>query len=349
MNAKRFFIGVLAAVMLVLVAVAALIGWVDPLMTIRPLEEGETALFTNQRYEMPGLIRNQDYSAVVMGTSLVANYRASWFTEALGKETLKITFPDGWVSEFDTALNLAFDTHPQLEQVFFCLDPNILIRPDSERTVELPGYLYNTNPLDDVEFYLNADSVILSLKTLQARAQGEGTDLDSAYIWDENYRFDRIQAFASYPRPEKSDVVYPADTYYAACDENLALITRWLEEHPDTRFTIWFPCYSILYWDKMAREGKTEAVISAVEYSIGQLLEYDNVNVHCFLFSYKTMCGIDEYTDHIHCSGKITKWVADEMLAGRWHFTKENYQLRLDELRTFVANYDYKQLFPEDT
>ena len=41
---------------------------------------------------------------MVMGTSLVANYHASWFTEGLGEETLKITFPDGWIAEFDTAL-----------------------------------------------------------------------------------------------------------------------------------------------------------------------------------------------------------------------------------------------------
>lgn len=97
----------------------------------------------------------------------------------------------------------------------------------------------------------------------------------------------------------------------------------------------------------MDREGKTEAVISAVERAVGTLLEYENVNVHCFLFSYKTMCGIQNYTDHIHCSGEITRWMAEEMLAGRWHFTKENYQIRLDELRTFVANYDYDALFSE--
>ncbi len=347
MSAKRFFIGVLAAVLLLLGSAMAFLMAVDPLMTLHPLEEGETALFSNQRYEMPGLIRNQDYSAVVMGTSLVANYRASWFTEALGTETLKITFPDGWVSEFDTALNLAFDTHPELERVFFCLDPNILIRPDSERTVELPQYLYNTNPLDDVSFYLNADSLVLAAKTVRARAEGEGTVLDDAYVWDGNYRFDRLQAFASYPRPEESGAVLPADAYFAPCDENLAAITRWLEEHPDTEFTVWFPCYSILYWDKMDREGKTEAVISAVERAVGTLLEYENVNVHCFLFSYKTMCGIQNYTDHIHCSGTVTKWMAEEMLAGRWHFTEENYQIRLDELRTFVANYDYDALFSE--
>lgn len=348
MNAKRFFIVVLAAALLILAAAAAFIAWVDPLMWTGALEEGETALFTNQRYEMPGLIRNQDYSAVIMGTSLAANYRASWFTEGTGIETLKITFPDGWISEFDTALDLAFRTHPDLEQVYFCLDPNILIRSDTERTVELPQYLYNTDPFDDVEFYLNADSLVLAGKTLKARLEDEGTDLDSAYIWEGNYWFSRWQAFHSYDRPEQSGTVLPADGFYAACEENLAVIKGWAEAHPDTRFTVWFPPYSILYWDKMAREGKTEAVISAVEYAVEELLAYDNVSVHCFLISYNVICDLSQYTDHIHCSGTVTRWVAEEVMAGRWHFTEENYQLRLDELRTFVANYDYETLFAEN-
>lgn len=345
MKAKGFFIAAVTAAVACLAGLFLLVAVIDPLFAFDGIEEGETAVFENQRYEMAGLIQHQDYSAVVMGTSLVANYRASWFTDALGTETLKITFPDGWVTEFDAALNLAFQTHPGLEQVYFCFDPNILIRSDGERTVELPQYLYNTNPLDDVAFYLNADSMVLAARTLRAGCRNEGTDLDSAYVWDENYRFDRIQAFASYVRPEQSDAVLPADAYYAVCEENLTVVTRWLEEHPDTQFTIWFPPYSILYWDKMAREGKTEAVISAVEYAMGRLLEYDNVKLHCFLFSYGTMCGIDEYTDHIHCSGKVTRWVADEMLAGRWQITEENYKIRLDELRGFVANYDYDGLF----
>lgn len=345
MSAKRFFAAVLAAVLVCLGAAAAFVAWVDPLMSNRALKDGETALFVNQRYEMPGLIRNQDYSAVVMGTSLVANYRASWFTKSLGEQTLKITFPDGWVSEFDTALDLAYRTHPQLNRVFFCLDPNILIRSDRDRTVELPQFLYNDNPLDDVEFYLNADSMILSLETLRARRSGGGTDLDSAYIWDGTVGFTKAQALASYPRPEVSGTVLPETAYQEVCDENLAVITRWIEDHPDTQFTIWFPPYSMLYWDKMTREGRADAVLWAVEYAAERLMAYDNAAVHCFLHDYTTICDLYLYTDHIHCSAVVTQHVAEEMLAGRWRFTEENRAKRLDELREFVANYDYEKLF----
>lgn len=345
MRAKRFFAAVLAAALVCLGGAAAFVLWADPLVS-GGLKEGETALFVNQRYEMPGLIRNQDYSAVVIGTSLVANFRASWFTRALGEETLKITFPDGWITEFDTALSLAFSTHPQLDRVYFCLDPNILIRSDSERTVELPRYLYNSNPLDDAGFYLNADSVILALQAVRARQRGEGKVLDDAYIWDGTVGFTKAQALASYPRPETvSAVKLPEDAYRAQCDENLAVLKGWLEAHPDVRFTFWFPPYSILYWDKVTREGRAEAVIWAVEYAARELMEYENAAVHCFLFDYTTICDLYLYTDHIHCSATATRHVAEEMLAGRWRLTEENRALRLNELREFVKTYDYDAIF----
>ena len=77
MRAKRFFIGVLAGAVICLAALAAVVCVQDPFFVLRGVDEGETAVFDNERYEMAGLIRHQDYSSVVMGTSLVANYRAS--------------------------------------------------------------------------------------------------------------------------------------------------------------------------------------------------------------------------------------------------------------------------------
>ena len=146
-------------------------------------------------------------------------------------------------------------------------------------------------------------------------------------------------------RPSVSDTVLPADAYLAAAEENLDVVCGWAEAHPDTQFTIWFPPYSILYWDKMTREGTADAILTAVEYEAERLMAYDNVNVHCFLHNYAVIQHLDYYTDHIHCSGFITHDTAQNLLAGRWMLTEENYQIRLDELREFVANYDYDSLF----
>ena len=349
MKAKTFFLAVVAAVLACFMGLILLVSAEDPFFVLSGIGEEETAVFDNQRYQMAGLIRHQDYSAVVMGTSLVANYRASWFTEGLGKETLKITFPDGWVSEFDAALRLAFQTHPRLDTVYFGLDPNIMIRSDSQRTVELPASLYSANPLDDVEFLLNADTLQYSALSWMRRRSSETvmSTLDEAYVWDGTATFDRATAFAGYARPEESGTVLPADAYLDAVDENLDVVCRWAEEHPDVRFVIWFPPYSILYWDKTDRVGSTEAVITAVEHAAQRLLNYDNVTVHCFLRDIDTITDLDNYGDYIHCSGAVTRKTAQNMMDGLWQLTGENYRSHLDGLREFVAEYDFDGLFNE--
>ena len=344
MNAKRFFLGTLACAAVILGLSAAFVAWIDPTLS-KGLGEDGAALFSNERYEMPGLIRSQDYSIVIMGTSLVANYRASWFTEGLGEKTLKITFPDGWVSEFNAALELAFRTHPGLDTVYFCLDPNILVRPDSERTVKLPGYLYNDNPLDDVELYLNADAMGMAFKTLWTRRTGTATGLDDAYIWDGQAYFARVTALAGYDRPEERGTVLPADAYLGAADENLDVICRWAEEHPDVRFVVWFPPYSILYWDQKTREGVAEAVIAAVEHATERLLAYDGVEVACFLDAFDVITDLDNYADQVHCSGLVAAWEARNLMEGGWRLTRENCRERLDALRRLAAEYDYDGIF----
>lgn len=344
MKAKHFFIAAIAGTLACFGVLVLLLSAVDPFFVLGGMEEGGAARFHNQRYQMAGLIRHQDYSAVVMGTSLVANYRASWFTRNLGEETLKITFPDGWITEFDTALRLAFRTHPQLDRVYFCLDPNILIRPDENRTVELPGYLYNQNPLDDVEYLLNADTYQEAMRSWLRRGTDETVPLDEAFVWDGTYTFSKVSALAGYPRPEVGGTVRPADAYLDVAEENLDVVCAWIEEHPDVEFALWFPPYSMLYWDKTTREGTADAILTAVEHAAGRLLEYDNVSLHSFLFTW-FVTDLDNYTDHIHCSGTVTAWMAGTLMTEEFRLTREGYLQELEALRDFVHGYDYEAMF----
>lgn len=342
MKAKTFFIGALSCALLLLGAAAAVVAAVDPLLTAGKLEEGETALFVNERYEMAGLIRRQDYDNLVMGTSLAANFRASWFTGWLGSETLKVTFPDGKLSEFGVALDLAYRAHGTVERVFFGLDPNILIHGDQRS--ELPEYLYNDNVLDDIQFYLNADSLALAIKTLVLGEKAK-TTLNEAYTWDRTHVFSRKAALAGYVRPPAGRLQLPADAYLDSARAGMDVICGWVEQHPETQFTVWFPPYSVLYWDQSNRLGRTEALLTAIEYACERLFAYDNVAVVSFLNAQGVITDLNNYTDHIHCSSKITAWMAPRMMTNQWRYWPGAYRGQIDELRQFVAAYDYDAIF----
>lgn len=343
MKSKTFFLTALFCALALLLGTAGLVAWVDPMLT-GGLEEGETALFVNERYEMAGLIRHQDYEDIVMGTSLVANYRASWFTQGTGRETLKITFPDGRLSEFDIALDLAFRTHEAIHTVYFCLDPNVVIRAD--KGVELPEYLYNDDPLDDLQLYFNGECLALAVKSLLLGDEAKAP-LDEAFVWDGKYEFSWDSALGSYVRPEQVDKPLDGDAFLTMARKNMDVVCSWVEKHPDTQFKIWFPPYSILYWDKTQREGTTEAVVSALEYVCGRLLSYGNVEVYSYLNDRWTATDLGQYADYIHCSSQVTSALAHGMVSDTyaWRIWPEYYQSQMDELRQYVTGYDYDAMF----
>ena len=342
-KSKTFFLTVLFCALALLLGTAGVVAWVDPMLT-GGLEEGETALFVNERYEMAGLIRHQDYEDIVMGTSLVANYRASWFTRGTGRETLKITFPDGRLSEFDIALDLAFRTHDKINTVYFCLDPNVLIRKD--KGVELPEYLYNDDPLDDLQLYFNGECLALAVKSLLLGDRAKAP-LDEAFVWDGKYEFSWDSALGSYVRPEKADKPLDGGAYLPEAQKNMDVVCSWVEKHPDTQFKIWFPPYSILYWDKAQREGTTEAILSALEYACGRLVRYGNVGVYSYLNDRWTATDLGQYADYIHCSSQVTSALAQGMVNDAWRIWPEYYQSQMDELRQYVTSYDYDAMFED--
>lgn len=341
MNGKRFALLSLGIAALLALALTALVAVVDPFFQFRL---PETAVFENERYENAGIIRNSDFDTVLMGTSLVCNFRASWFDELTGGLTLKIGFRDGYLSDFDTALRLAYETEPEIKAVYFGLDANILVRSDTERTTDLPEYLYDSNRLNDISYFLNKDVYLRCFNTLAERARGNAVPVDEAHVWSGDAEFSAWQSLAGYVRPEQAETELEKDAFYGAVDENLAVIGGWVTEHPETEFHIFLSPYSVLYWDRTTRMGRLEATLGALEYAIPKLLEYDNVNVHFFMDNADIVTYMGFYTDHVHFSDGVSKKLSEWMVGGLFQVTEETWQTRLDALETLVRNYDYDAL-----
>jgi len=281
---------------------------------------------------------------VLMGSSLAANYRPYWFDVFDDTSTVKVTFPNGGFSEFDTALDYAFERQ-ELERVIFGLDPNLLARDPAEAPDQLPEYLYDDKAWNDGQYLFNKDVLMRSVYTLMKRRAGETQILQDAFVWDGNVHFSTVLALAGYDRPETVAEMLPADRFLPACEENLTVVTDWLEEHPDTTFTFFFSPYSILAWDRYQRNGELEAMLTMLDYVTETLLRYDNAELQFFMADYPSITNLDNYADHLHVAGRVTYEMARTMPEGKWLLTEENRAEVLDGLREFVVHYDYESIF----
>jgi hypothetical protein len=340
---KHWVCGLLAAVALLLALCAAVVYAVDPFFHYHdPDPEGE--VWFDQRAQGAGLLRTQDYETVLMGSSLAANYRPFWFDVFYDTSTVKVSFPNGGFQEFDRALDYAFSQR-EVKRVIFGLDPNLLARSPSEEPNQLPDYLYDNDPWNDGAYLLNKDVLLRSIYASWKKAEGETTPLQDAFVWDGNVYFSKQLALAGYDRPEASGETLPADAFLENCRENLAVVTAWLKEHPDTEFIFYFSPYSILYWDKAQRDGETEAMLSLLAEATETLLAYDNAELQFFMADADIITNLDNYADHIHVAGRVTYRLAQAMPTGQYRLTAENRREVLDALREIVVNYDYESIF----
>lgn len=340
---RKWALGLLAAIAAMLGLCTAVVVTVDPFFHYRA-PDPEAEVWFEQRCQTAGLLRSQDYETVLMGTSLAANYRPLWFDAYFDTRTVKATFPNGGFHEFSQALDYACQTH-DVKRVIFGLDPNILVRSVEEAPDQLPAYLYDTNPWNDSPYLLNKDVLVRALYVVREKAAGNTQALQDAFVWDGNVFFSKELALAGYQRPEAEDTVLPEDAFFDICDENLAVVETWLTEHPDTEFIFYYSPYSILFWDKMERQGRTDAMFAVLKHATEALLAYDNVKIQCFLTDIDIITDLDNYADHIHVAGRVT-WKMSKAMAGTEHLlTLENYEAKLDALREYVVNYDYESIW----
>lgn len=340
---KRCACGLLAGVLALLTAAAAVVYTVDPALYYRLPPDGE-AVFFNERYQSAGLAKNMKADTVLIGTSMAANYRPSSIGAAFGTTGGRITLPDGYFSEFDAVMDVLF-RHQAPRQIILALDLNILVRDGDGMTDAMPDYLYNRNPVDDVKYLLNKDALYYSFFVLKSREWGTAQTLDESFVWDKDIWWNHTTALAGYDRPEPVAQSLPADAYLENVRSNLAVIEAWITAHPETEFEIFLSPYSLLFWDKAARLGQTEAMFAALELVCSTLPEHENVRLYGYLMDREFAEDLDNYCDHLHHSTEMGDRVLAKLAAGEGRLTPETKEETLANWQTFVVNYDYEKFW----
>lgn len=338
---RRWVCGLVAAVAALLALCAAVVYIVDPCLYYRMPDRWEPVFFS-ERYQAAGLAKNVEADTVLVGTSMAANYRASQIEEAFGTSAVRITIPDGYLSEFDKVMDVLFRSRTP-QRVVFGLDVNILTRDESGVTSAMPDYLYNKNPFDDAQYLLNKDTLYYSGFVLMSnKSWGGGETLDEGFTWDGDIWWNHMTALDNYDRPDIQPT-QPVEPYVENARANLQVVTGWISQHPDTEFDIFFPPYSILFWDKTERLGEMDAVFAAMSTACETLLAYDNVQLYAPLLDGELVLNLDNYCDYVHHSNEVCQRVLDKMTAGEDRLTAENWQETLANWQAFVVDYNYDQ------
>ena len=337
MKRKHWAILTLTGLVGAIVLLSALVIAVDPFQVYHPARAYMPPIDnTTQVYANAGIVRSYDYDSAIVGTSVTENFRPTQMDALLGGRFIKLCTSAGTAYNHALLLDLAFRTH-SMRRVVYGLDVYSFIGETDATGSEVPLYLYDENPFNDVQYWLNR-SVLGSFLPRCLRAWGQRQDdsiRDSMYCWAgrDVYGADYALYTAQFTPPISER---PADAFDGNVLSNLREnLLPFIEAHPETQFDIFFPPYSAAEWATMKSKGTLEAMLHVRELCYGALSGYDNVTVYDFAGREDWTLDLSNYKDTLHYGQWINDAMVEEIAAGRCTVTDDAAILAVnDALRT---------------
>ncbi len=331
---KHFFIQV--SVLLILAAVVVIAA--DPFFhyhaPISPLK----AVVTKAEYQCVGTIDNFAYDSILLGSSVAENFNNRWFDEAFGCSTVKGIKESGTTADLSYYLERAYEGH-EIKNVFYSLDLFALCA-DTRPTVladNMPLYLYNENPFDDVKYVWNKAVIFEHIPYMAAMSLIGDYDEGMSYNWGQYKTFSAVDTVSRYNRLKEKQEEKSEDEYVDLIDENISLIEEQIKAHPETSFYIMYPPYSMLWWDNLYMTGELAQYFYALEESAKRLSHYDNVRMNYYQAEEEIVLNLDNYMDNIHFSEAINAWMVEQWDTQAYSLTSENYPEWVEKMRALVS------------
>ncbi len=347
-NTKRWPVIFLSIFISGLLVCALLVFWIDPFFQYHKPLSWFPYQIEDQLSQNPGMARNMDYDSVILGSSITVNFSADWFNEDFDCKTLKLPYNGAYPKDFSNIMEQINLGCEDLRYAFWGIDLQSFSGEVEETKYPLPTHLYDTKIRNDYSYWWNKD--VLLNYVLKPLAEREPTNLAEAYDTWELFGFNAWVMMRSYNRPEKDMEEYPEDYFDMKLQANLdANIFPIIESHPDTQFYIFFPPYSLLFWDYYKQLNLADSMLHTYEYTIEQLLKYDNVTLFYFQDEDSIICDFERYTDMIHYDREVYYYIEQCMKNGEHQITEDNYMQCIQHLRDLIHSYDFDALFDTES
>jgi hypothetical protein len=335
---------------------------VDPFFHYRAPRDYFYYRLYDQRSQNDGITRRFDYDAIITGTSMMENCKASVFDGLFGTNSIKVTYAGATYKEIDDNLRVSYESGHDVKVVFRALDYSLLLKDKDEMRLDMgdyPVYLTNKNPFDDVKYLLNRDVIInYTLPVLGRFALGrEGghTSFDEYSYTADGSTYDRDEVLSQIPPfADPVEVFAPTEEesqmLAANIEQNVVSLAR---EHPETTFIYFFPPYSMAYWGALRTEGNLDKQIEYVKEAVKQCLECDNIHIYCFAFEEDITTDLNLYRDIAHYCPDVNDIIMRRIAECEEGTYDGKVQLRLtgntcDEyftsLSEYLENYEYNGL-----
>lgn len=354
MSDKKAFLSLLGYIVGVGIVIASFVFCVDPFYHYHDAWFNLPIILDNAVYQTSGAASHLQYDSAIVGTSMTENLHTSWFDEELGWSTMKLSYSGARSDDLHAILEQIYSRDVSPSHIVMDINDYQLTVPSWTAYVERPEYLYDGNILTDAPYLYNYDIIMLAIERIVDGTRGRESNIDIAYTWGNDNSFGSDIVFSnSHSTREKLMESGPEpvdwDEMLQCCDENLSNILPFIELHPETQFYIFYPPYSMLYWEQKMLQGSLWEILEIYRHSIQNFLQYDNVHVYYFQYEPEIITDLDNYMDIAHHRPEYNRYIFECIRDGKNLVTEENLQSYIDSMYEYAENFDYDALWKDFT
>lgn len=320
---------------------------VDPYFHYHKPLDGLTYNLNNERYMNDGIARHFDYDAVIIGTSMIHNFKTSEFDELFDVDSVKLPYSGAGYKELGESVERILKRNPDVKTVLWVMDfSNLVEDSDWERYSDYPEYLYDDNIFNDTQYLFNKSVLYHGvLNNIISTIQGEAsTTFDEYSAFDSPTGADGIAFTVSEAgkvsvqqrKSTQEELLSVKETI----QENIKTV---VDSYPEVQFYIVIPPYHESYIHMQASDGTVNVHFDAEKEALRILSTSPNVKLYCYMDMYDVVCNIDYYSDSVHytkeINSEILRWITEDI--GR--ITSDNYEEHVEATREFYLDYLQKE------
>lgn len=348
MKPKTFILSVISLVLAALIGIGGITIIIDPLFIYHKPLFGLEPVITNERYQNAGIAKKFDFDNVIIGNSMSENFKPSDFKNCFEGTTIKLVASGSHAIDWTYILEILKNRATQPKNIVMNFDAGVLESSPYETKHYMPTYLYDDNPINDVNYLFNF-SILKehTFKTLRANKNKDIPDIDTLFVWDDGITRGKKIVLSDYDRSEIVSESPDIDAAIGLAKENINLLTPYFDSMPETDFILFFSPFSMVYWDNQIRLNKIEMweIVCSEIFSI--LTNYENV--HLLFWTDDEMLEIitnlDNYKDSTHYVSEISLKIVDRISNLTGKLTPENYSNEIVKFFDYIRQYDYESIF----
>jgi len=338
-------------VVLILSACGLLVYYVDPFFHYHAPIDGFAYVVDNQLTQNPGMAEHMEYDSVILGSSMTVNFETDWFKELMDLNTLKLSYSSAYPKDISNILSKIYEKDRSgnvrdIKDVFLGLDIVTYSGGVDETKYPLPEYLYNDNKIDDIRYLVNKD--VLLNYVIRPMIDPEPTNLSHVYAswWTDDYYNEEwvLRNHDAILTPKTEEL--PADAFVEPIKANLnANIIPYIEANPESEFVIFFPPYSILFWNDVLMDNRYEATLNAYRCVYESLSQYSNVRMFFFPAMTDTVSDLNNYADYTHYHPSVNRAMAECFITGEYEIDAScDIEYYLTVVDNMINEYDFETL-----